>query len=1141
MKKTTSVWLLVAAVFAVFFLFGLLLPRLLGLEQPADRWILRGGLWLLGTVAALLLWFWRMPPARAAAAAEPEKGDEIDVLLSAARSRLAAAREGAAARFAENPILLVAGTGASAKTTMITRSGLEPELLAGEVYRGDAVVPTPAVNVWFAQGNIIVEAAGRLAGEAGRWGRLIREIRPNRLKAMLPGGKQAPRAVVICFGCDELLKPGASEAVPAAAHKLRARLAEASQQLGIRLPVYVLFTKADRLPYFEDFVRNFTTDEAREVLGVTLTVPQQGAVGSYAERESGRIAAAFGTLFRGLALRRLEVLPRETRDDVRAGAYEFPREFRKVTDLATQFLLDLCRPSQLGVSPFLRGFYFTGVRAVYVHDVGAAPPQPGPSSSASAMDATAVFDPRLLQQQAAPAPTRAAGSRKVPEWVFHERVFRDVILKDDIARGITAGGTRVNLLRRSAFAAATAALVVLTIGFTWSFFANRGLLRDTRAAVEGARGLASVTPLPDLATLQGLDGLRARSERLNRQAREGHRFSLGWGLYAGDAIQPAVRQLYFQRFGQLQWNRTIQALNDSLGGLQPTPTAADAYEPTFDALKAYIVMSTRPDQSTREFLAPVLMRFWTGGAPVEEDRAALAAAQFGFYADELPWGNPYQLAVNDQLVARTQGYLCGFSGSDQFYRMLLGQAAAASAPVRWSDATVRNDMVVPAEFTRAGWEQAQSMLGDVQALFERESWVVGECTVEPAQRAQLEQTLRARYDADYIAHWIRFLQAGRVAGYASLEDAASKLAMLSTNQSPLIRMLGVVADNTAVDTMLVGRAFLPVHQVVPANATALTDAAGRYLTGLTGLQAAVAQVASAAGPMRTQAMLAAGPSVQQVKAEVSGLARAFSTEGEARVVGAAVSTLLQSPVTSVESMMGAVPAQEANAKGQAFCGPFDQVLGKYPFNPRSATEAGLDEIINVFQPGQGALWSFYETDLQELLMRQGTRFVARAGSSPQADRGFVDFFNRAAEISRALFDDSGDGPAVVFLLRPQTSPQVSEVSVSLDGQSGRFTQTQAAARTFEWRGSGSTGASIAVRVGDADVQVARVDPGPWAVFRLFQQASKFERQGSGWLVEWQVPGRPLTLAADLSFEKGQPIFQREYLARLGQCVRRIAR
>jgi len=1139
MKKTTTVWILVAAVFAVFLLLGILLPGLMGLERAGDRWVLRGGLWLLGAVAALLLWFWRMPPAKRAAAEEGEKGDEIDVILSAARSRLASVQGAQAAKPGRLPVLIVAGPGGSAKSTIVTRSGLEPELLAGEVHSEGAVVPTTAVNVWIAQGNLIVEAGGRLVNEAGRWGRLVRHIRPNRLRAMLPGGRQAPRAMVVCFGCDELLKPGASEAVPALAQKLRARLSETSQQLGIRLPVYVLFTKADRLPYFEDFVRNMTPDEANDVLGVTLTVPPLGAVGGYAERESRRLADAFRSLFRGLALRRLDILPRETKDEVRAGAYEFPREFRKVTDLATRFLLDLCRPSQLGVSPFLRGFYFTGVRPVYIHDVGAVQPQQRSPAPATPMDATAVFDPRQLQQQAQAAPAPAAGSRKVPQWIFHERVFRDVILRDETVRGVTAGGTRVNLLRRVAFATAAAAFLVAAAGFTRSYFANRALLRETRAAVEGARGLASVTPVPDQATMEGLDALRAQSGLLNRYAREGKPLRLGWGLYAGNRIRADVRGLYFQRFGQLLWSHTVRSLADSLGALPATPTQADAYDPTYDALRAYIVMANRPDQSTSPFLEPVLMRFWLAGENVDETRLMLADSQFTFYADELPFGNPYSLAVDEPLVARTQSYLCKFAGNDQFYRMLLNEAGKAGAPVRWSDGTVSNGTVVPAEFTKAGWGQAQAILANVQTLFEKDSWVVGDCAVAPAQSAALEQELRNRYTADYISHWIRFLQTGRIPSPGTIDNASRILASLTTTPSPLFRMLGVVSDNTQVDSTTVDKVFAPVHGLVPPETTAPTDPASQYQAGLINLQGAVNQIATSSGAAQDQARMMATQPLQQLRAQVTAISGTFGTEGQAPVVGAAVRDLMLSPIVGVEAAARALPAQAANAQGASFCGDVvNPVLRKFPFDAGAPTEATIQDVIGVFQPGQGALESFYTSNLQNLLQKVGNRYVASGGSS--VNRAFVDFFNRASEVSRALFEDNGNGPQVRFTLRPRTSEEIPEVLVNLEGESWRYTRTQPGGHGFEWRGSAATGASITARIGGTDVRLAQTPPGPWATFRLFHQAARFDSQGSSWLVTWQTPDGSASVTAELSFEKGLPIFRRQYLAGL-QCVGRIVR
>ncbi len=46
----------------------------------------------------------------------------------------------------------------------------------------------------------------------------------------------------------------------------------------------------------------------------------------------------------------------------------FPANSARSAPAAVQFLVDLCRPSQLTVGPFLRGFYFTGVRPVLINE-----------------------------------------------------------------------------------------------------------------------------------------------------------------------------------------------------------------------------------------------------------------------------------------------------------------------------------------------------------------------------------------------------------------------------------------------------------------------------------------------------------------------------------------------------------------------------------------------------------------------------------------------------------------------------------------------------------------------------------------------------------------------------------------------------
>jgi type VI secretion system protein ImpL len=242
-----------AGTVGLFAVAGWLAGDLLGLPG-AQRWILRGIMLLVGLVAGFIVL--RLLSEGASADEDQEAGGkEVDRLFSEARRRLADSR----IKIGKQPLVLLLGPEGSTKTTLVEQCGLDPELLAGGVYRDEAVVPTENANVWFSDDTVFVEAGGNLLRDQSRWSRLLRHIRPHRLAAVLGRRQQAPRAAVVCFPCDQLLRSGRSESVPAAARELRERLLEASTQLGIRLPIYVVFSKADRLPYFEDFVRGMSS------------------------------------------------------------------------------------------------------------------------------------------------------------------------------------------------------------------------------------------------------------------------------------------------------------------------------------------------------------------------------------------------------------------------------------------------------------------------------------------------------------------------------------------------------------------------------------------------------------------------------------------------------------------------------------------------------------------------------------------------------------------------------------------------------------------------------------------------------------------------------------------------------------------
>src|SRR5271166_1213657 len=110
---------------------------------------------LLAVIVLAVLWFLQRKKAKAAAraadAADPGGAgtEEIDTLVREAERRLAASKQGD--RLGNLPIFFLAGDTGSTKTSVMINAGLEPELLAGLVYRDNNLVPTRTANLWFAR------------------------------------------------------------------------------------------------------------------------------------------------------------------------------------------------------------------------------------------------------------------------------------------------------------------------------------------------------------------------------------------------------------------------------------------------------------------------------------------------------------------------------------------------------------------------------------------------------------------------------------------------------------------------------------------------------------------------------------------------------------------------------------------------------------------------------------------------------------------------------------------------------------------------------------------------------------------------------------------------------------------------------
>ena len=1125
--------------------------------RHASPFVIQAAVLILGFIgAAVVAWVMskRSAPSKSGepAAAVAEKIEDVDGLIGEAKARLAEAQNEKDTKLGGLPAVFVIGESGSAKTNTLVHSGLEPELLAGQVYEENNIVPTPFGNVWFAHGTVFVEAAKKLLTDGGAWTSLIDRLQPAKLASILGHGQEAPRAALVCVDSESVVLAGGEDALAASGRNLRARLVEISQRLGINLPVYVLFTKTDRIPFFMEYFRNLDNNEAAKALGMTMPIATERQ-GVYAEQETSRLNTAFERLFRALCNARPGFMARDHEPAQRGGVYEFPREFRKMRVPLVRFLVELCKPSQLTTGPFLRGFYFSGVRPVMVTEAAPVVRAPEPAAGRQ-LGATGMFQAKGGGQPATAAPARVA-TRKVPQWLFLGHFFNDVLLADEPAMGASAASTKANLPRRILLGTAAVLCLLYSVALAVSFARNRALESQVKQA---AQGIASVESpgagAASLDSLKRLESLRQSLETLTKYNRDGAPWAYRWGLYVGDSLYPEVRKVYFEDFRKLLLAQTQTTLVDSLRALPATLAGGPEYGPTYDSLKAYLITTSNHDKSARAFLAPVLLNRWSANRNVDAERQQLAQKQFEFYSDELKVANPFSSENELAAVENARRYLALFAGFERVYQAMLADAAKSTTPINFnkrfpgSAEVVLDSQDVAGPFTKPGWEFMKSSLKNPQKYFSGEQWVLGNQAGANLDQSKLGQQLADRYYSDYIKQWRAYLKAAGVVRYANLADAAKKLNVLSGNESPLLALFWLASQNTGVDQPAVASAFQPVHAVVPPTSVDryIAPPNQTYVSALVTLQTSVD--AAAQPPQPTDAA-AAQTMTNASAARVSArqVAQSFRIDPEGRVE-VTVQKLMEDPITNVEALLRKLGPDELNGKGKAMCVPFRALMTRYPFNPASTVQATAAEVNGVFRKPDGALWKFYDESLQKLLPKQGNQYVAAPGGAVSLSPAFVSFFNHAAALSDFFYAGSAQDPHFTYILRPVPTEGIQNVNLQLDGQQMSYSGGAPAPKNFVWQASGAHEAKASVKFGETPLTWSN-DEGIWAVFQFFGKAEQWRPAGNGNVLEWVLRlgkdpvlanGKPLTVRFELDMGGGPQVFQKGFLSRAG-CVAEVAK
>ncbi len=1134
MKLSRTAWTVIAIIILVVWLVVTwFLGDWLHLHSPGI-WVLRIGLWVIGIAGFIgyLLLRPKDPNAAQDAAASPE----IDFAFNEAAKRMRTAR--GIKQLGSMPAIFVVGEAGSAKTSVIAKSGLEPELLAGHAFDNYVIAPTGALNLWFARDTLFIDPAGHIVGDAPSRRKLFRKFLPVGLNSVVAGRLPPSRSVVFTVDSEIFLQAGAAEALATKARQFQAVLMELAQILGSSFPVYVLFTKADTVGYFREYVENLTEQEASEVFGITLPMQQPGQ-GVYVEQQNRRVTDAFQELYRSLCDKRPLYLGREHDPAKLPNVYEFPREFSKLRTLLVQFLVDLCRPSQLGTSPFLRGFYFTGVRPVTVTDLAPAAQMAAREEQPIDAGATRIFSQRA---QGAPLaemqPGQQIGSRKVPQWVFLGHLFSDVILADRPATAATQSNVKINVARRILFGAAAALVLLLAVWWTVSYSNNSSLIQGAiKDSQTGQADNLAAGQLASTESLQHLTNIKRTLAQLKDYGDNGAPMSYRAFLYEGNSIREPLRRIYYQLFRKL----LLAPTQTNLITILNKPDAVANTDYVYDSLKSYLITTQYSNKvATMPTLATVLDERWKRGQAATKTQDDLALENFQFYAADLAQGNPYPDAMrpNENAVFTAREYLKNYNQEQHIYQMMVADAGRGGKPIIFntdypdSRGIIINGYPVDPAFSKTGSDNFNKELGDPKRYFNGEEWVLGPTTAPAKTAEQLKQEFAAMYSKDMIQRWVNYLNATSVAPYTSLPDAVDKLDKLGGGQSPLMRVFCVASDNTSKISDA-KTAFQPLEVVTPPGCldAPMGANASSYLASLISLKGALQQVASA--PADPNAASAATPVAIQAEGEVSKLSGAFQPNS---VVFGKTVQLLKDPITRVDALLKEGKAGPINAGAGGVCAVMNPTLAKYPFSPSSKVDATIDEVNQLLNPQSGTLWQFVNGTLKPYVLLAGSDYVPNpAQPNPVITQPYLHFLNRSKHLADAIYK-GGPTPNLTFTITPVAAPDLDHITLTLDGTTLSADPKQATPKTFTWPGSAQN-AILQVRYGGSPTDVGIADrSGLWAVWRLLDTAQKVALTGSQYQLQWApetsagpqtVHGHPLVIPFSLDAQ-GSQIFSRGY-------------
>ena len=1065
----------------------------------------------------------------------------------------------------ELPWYIFIGPPGSGKTTALTNSGLTFPL-AGQLGKNavKGVGGTRNCDWWFTDDAVLIDTAGRYTtqdsdadADAGAWLGFLKLLKKYRRRQPVNGA-------VVAIGIPELIAASEEQRLDHA-RAIRSRLEELYKELGVRFPVYVLFTKADLIAGFSEFFDDLGREAREQVWGMTFPLAKAGDEGSVV----AAYPAEFDALVGRLNGRLMERLQQESDIQRRALIFGFPQQVASLKEITEGFLREIFTPNRYQRSARLRGVYFTSGTQYGT-----------PIDRLMGAMATSFG----ISRQQLPAFSGTGRS------YFLTRLMRAVIFGE---AGLVSADTKVEkrarLMHYLVIGATAAAILLVLGGWTAAYFDNLATIAeiDRRVATynEAAKSVqfdriadTDLRPiLPLLAIARSLPGGYADRDKSSP-------LLLDLGLYQGNKLGSQTAAVYQRDLNRLMLPRMLLRLEQQLAQNQARPDFL------YEALKVYLMLGGQ-GKLDKSLVKRWMTLDWAAQFPqpeYEADRNALSA-----HLDALLERPLTPIALNANLVAQSRAVLLRMPPAERVYSLIKTHPKITSLP-EWRPADHAGPAVARALIRTSGRSLAEGIPGlythdgyffgfrpllpQAASEVERESWVLGtqaKIADDPASIARLKTDVTNLYLNDFATQWDRLLADISILPIAGTAQAAQVLNVLSAPDSPLRALMVSAANETwlshvpdasdprAAAAGLGGAVAAAAEQAAQqAAAQTAQQAAGK--TGPRGVQLPPAgkslaeqQLGSVFGTQNAAFADPAGAFTDQhfkalhemvagdgrnppaLDGAVADLNEAYLAVNRAASSGdpsttavdaAGIAKLradtarmpqpIQPMMTSLTTQLATLSVggvrQQLNALWVAsvlpFCG--SALDNRYPAFKGASNEVTLDDFSRLFAKG-GLIDTFFTTNLRQYVDMSKNPWTWQKVDNlnlgiPQAT---LAQFQRAAFLRDNMFVGGGNKPGVSFDLVPvDLDAKSTQVIVEIDGQTLSYDHGPPRGEKMVWPGPSGVGhVRIAFQPQAQGTPTVIEQDGVWAWFRVLERSQLRQLAGADqYLATFKVGDRSAT-------------------------------